>query len=246
MTTSHVKKSNALERVLVQGTKLETALGARIHASEVKAAGAKLDGSELSGDEIKKLNNLCTSFRVQQNHINADSAPSTALMAPQRDRVVYSTQLINASTPSADTLARNYFEWIQRFFLGFVATKVDANESGTLTSFKIGLGLFGFLLFTLVHGVDDSIALPINDTNSHDVRSFNLSGGVLARPTRNPQSKILSAGRLTFTKHDEDNSSVSLYRFQPSLPWWFYKVTQAKAHAWVMDIFRKQLEETNS
>ncbi|MCT8137928.1 hypothetical protein H1D32_09275 [Anaerobacillus sp. CMMVII] len=61
-----------------------------------------------------------------------------------------------------------------------------------------------------------------------------VTGGLLATPKQK--------GTFTFMKRNKC-SIIALEHFQPRLPWWFYRATQAPIHELVMIYFLKHLSK---
>ena len=73
----------------------------------------------------------------------------------------------------------------------------------------------------------------LDDAENREV--FRVVGGMLAKETER--------GRLEFrTMLDGRTLLVGVHEFEPRLPWWIYRVTQAWFHRWVMYRFARHLE----
>jgi uncharacterized protein YbjT (DUF2867 family) len=126
-------------------------------------------------------------------------------------------------TYTMEWAAREYFSWIGRASLGVI--QVSGDEAQGTTRFR----LFGkgpiLLEFTAVRErlKDDRCVLEI-------------SGGML--------SKTQPHARLEFRRTlDSDTMLVAIHDFEPRLPWWLYRITQANAHLLVMHRFRRHLKQ---
>jgi uncharacterized protein YbjT (DUF2867 family) len=62
---------------------------------------------------------------------------------------------------------------------------------------------------------------------------FRVSGGVLARP---------AGGKLEFRAVGRSQIMAVVSNFEPALPWWIYRWTQATAHLWIMKNFGRHLQ----
>jgi uncharacterized protein YbjT (DUF2867 family) len=82
------------------------------------------------------------------------------------------------------------------------------------------------------------LRLELSERSSEDRRLFYIRGGLLARPNER--------GRLEFRESYESNRMiVALHDFEPALPWWLYRFTQAPLHAWIMRRFDRYLQSYN-
>jgi uncharacterized protein YbjT (DUF2867 family) len=99
------------------------------------------------------------------------------------------------------------------------------------------------LLLHVVKGEDDSVEFrlrllgitllrlsPVAGRSSADRFLYQVSGGMLARPGQKGTfelRQVMGNGTLLTIVRD----------FEPRLPWWIYRATQAVAHAWIMHAF---------
>ena len=64
-----------------------------------------------------------------------------------------------------------------------------------------------------------------------------VTGGILARDT--------VRGRLEFRQVLDGSTLIAaIHEFEPALPWWIYRFTQAPFHRWVMNRFARHLSKT--
>ncbi|WP_039870677.1 NAD(P)H-binding protein [Halobacillus sp. BAB-2008] len=125
---------------------------------------------------------------------------------------------------SADWIAKYYVRWLERVLNPWVKTTVfDASHC------RIGVIFNRTPLLELTYAADRS---------TRDRALYYISGGVLADVDKNER------GRLEFRKIPGKNEAiVAIHDYMPSIPWFFYKYTQAKAHLLVMHCFRRHLEK---
>lgn len=125
---------------------------------------------------------------------------------------------------NAEWVAERYFPWLGALMSLFVATARDAEGSWT-----VRLRLARLLL----------LRLEFKPTHSTpDRRMYFITGGALARMlggrTARLEFRDLLGGRFTlFAIHD----------FNPALPWFFYRYTQAVIHGLVMKGFQGHMEQ---
>ncbi|MCX6117875.1 MAG: NAD-dependent epimerase/dehydratase family protein [Proteobacteria bacterium] len=121
-----------------------------------------------------------------------------------------------------------YGAWVVRFL--FPIVKVESYDSGDF-DFSIKLLLFfGPKIHLLKLRYDVGRSSPTRHL-------YYIRGGLLV------SNNAPESGRLEFRKiPDSDQIMAAIFNFQPSLPWWIYKFTQAKAHLWVMKNFGRYLK----
>jgi nucleoside-diphosphate-sugar epimerase len=125
---------------------------------------------------------------------------------------------------NAEWVAERYFPWLGTLMGFFVATQRDADGSWTVRQKPGGLRL---------------LRLDFKPTHSTpDRRMYFITGGALARVlggrTARLEFRDLLGGRFTlFAIHD----------FNPALPWFFYRLTQAVVHGLVMKGFQGYMEQ---
>lgn len=115
--------------------------------------------------------------------------------------------------------AAEYARWLPRAFRGLLRVTTDAQ--GTCT-FRLPLLKAPLLVLT-----------PAPDAEP-DRQLFFVTGGVLARPGERGRFELRQAldGRTLLT---------AIHDYSPRLPWYLYRWTQARVHAWVMGAFRRHL-----
>ena len=125
---------------------------------------------------------------------------------------------------NAEWVAERYFPWMGALMKPFVATERGADGSWTVRQKLTRLSLLR-LEFKPTH-------------SSPDRRMYFITGGVLAGAlggrTARLEFRDLLHGRFTlFAIHD----------FNPALPWYFYRFTQAVIHGLVMKGFQGYMEQ---
>ena len=125
---------------------------------------------------------------------------------------------------NAEWVAERYFPWMGTLMKPFVATERGADGSWTVRQKLTRLPLLR-LEFKPTH-------------SSPDRRMYFITGGVLAGAlggrTARLEFRDLLHGRFTlFAIHD----------FNPALPWYFYRFTQAVIHGLVMKGFQGHMEQ---
>ena len=125
---------------------------------------------------------------------------------------------------NAEWVADRYFPWLGTLMGFFVATERDAEGSWTVLQKLSGLRLLR-LEFQPAH-------------SSPDRRMYFITGGALARVlggrTARLEFRDLLAGRFTL---------VAIHDYNPALPWFFYRVTQAVIHGLIMKGFQGYMEQ---
>ena len=125
---------------------------------------------------------------------------------------------------NAEWVAERYFPWLGALMKLFVATERDPDGSWTVRMRLTQLRL---------------LRLDFKPTHSTpDRRMYFITGGALARMlggrTARLEFRDLPGGRFTlFAIHD----------FNPALPWFFYRYTQAAIHGLVMKGFQGYMEQ---
>lgn len=125
---------------------------------------------------------------------------------------------------NAEWLADHYFAWLGTLMGAFIRTERDEDGSWTVRQRPGGATL---------------LALTFKPTHSSpDRRMFFITGGILARflggRTARLEFRDLLGGRY---------SMVAIHDFDPSLPWYFYRFTQAVIHGLVMKGFQGHMEQ---
>ncbi|MBS4026927.1 MAG: NAD-dependent epimerase/dehydratase family protein [Clostridia bacterium] len=125
----------------------------------------------------------------------------------------------------ADWVARHYAEWLPKFFGTLIKVKVD--EQGNCSFY------FGLLPKPLLELTFSS------ERSSKDRPLYYITGGLLAQPF-NKEFR----GRLEFRQVLEGKYVLAaIHDFIPALPWFFYNLTQAPIHLWVMKSYGRHLKK---
>lgn len=126
-------------------------------------------------------------------------------------------RLPNPHTHSATYVARVYQRWLPIFF----RTLISVTSEGDVSTFS-------FLSVPLLQ------LQFIPDRSDDDRQLFYINGGRLVRRK--------DYGWLEFRRVLGGGYVISaIHEFVPALPWYLYVLTQARAHAWVMDRFGRYL-----
>ncbi|HBS04348.1 MAG TPA: hypothetical protein DEA96_05250 [Leptospiraceae bacterium] len=120
-------------------------------------------------------------------------------------------------------LAELYPIWIQGKLKPFLKIRRDP-DSGIVGFYGLGLKL---------------LELTLSEERSDPTRQlYYVTGGLLAAKN--------SKGRLEFRTLPQLNCALSaVHAFEPALPWYIYKFTQAPVHLWVMNAFARFLAAYN-
>jgi uncharacterized protein YbjT (DUF2867 family) len=119
-------------------------------------------------------------------------------------------------------VAREYARWLPSFFRRVLRVTVDEHLN---LAFRV-TGLKPPLL-------ELSYA---SDRSSADRPLYYITGGLLARLGNTPDGR--APARLEFRESPDRRSVLAaIFNYSPSLPWWFYRVTQAPIHLLVMKLF---------
>ncbi|TNE47607.1 MAG: NAD-dependent epimerase/dehydratase family protein [Deltaproteobacteria bacterium] len=121
-------------------------------------------------------------------------------------------------------VAQEYMRWLPKLLPWFL--RVDVDSEGVCT-FRVR-----WLPIKL-------LVLAFSPERSRSDRQlFYIRGGVLAKHARR--------GRLEFREVLEGRYILAaIHEFQPRLPWYVYRFTQAQIHLWVMHRFDRRLERIN-
>ncbi len=123
-----------------------------------------------------------------------------------------SIQIINKAAPPLK-IANIYFHWLHQ------ASKKFIIVSGNKNKYELSVCFFKKpLLILTLQKEDDHKAI------------YSISGGLLSNPQQ--------AGTFSCFRYKE-TSIIALEHFQPRLPWWIYRATQAPIHEFVMIYFQK-------
>jgi hypothetical protein len=125
---------------------------------------------------------------------------------------------------TAEWVAERYFPWLGTLLGFFVATERDSEGSWTVRQ-KLSTRILLHLEFK-------------PEYSSPERRMYFITGGALAR--------VLGgrSARLEFRDLLNDRFTlVAIHDFNPALPWFFYRFTQAVIHRLVMTGFQGYMEQ---
>lgn len=145
----------------------------------------------------------------------------TRRQRPARSTVTSLQRMRLPQGRDATWAARHYPSWLGSLLRRFL--RVDVEEGGRLR-FRSRLG--GLALLVLEH---------VPGSSATDRVLYRVTGGLLARPGQ--------SGTLEFREVKGDGTVLILVRdFEPRLPWWIYRWTQAVAHGFIMRKFGRALK----
>ncbi|MDW7673756.1 MAG: NAD-dependent epimerase/dehydratase family protein [Bacillota bacterium] len=123
----------------------------------------------------------------------------------------------------ADWAARYYADWLPKFFGSLIKVKVDE---------------FGNISFYLRFMAKPLLELTFSsERSSKDRPLYYITGGLLAKPFNKNRR-----GRLEFRQVLKGKYVLAaIHDFVPALPWFFYSLTQAPIHLWVMNSYGRHL-----
>ncbi len=138
----------------------------------------------------------------------------------RRARTVRSVQRLKLPVgASAGYVAQEYVDWLPKFLSPLL--KVEVKDG--VINFK--LPVLGLSLLQLDYS---------NERSVDDRQLFYIVGGRLAANS--------DKDRVEFREtYDKKNILVAVHDFEPALPWYVYKYTQAILHAWIMKKFGQHL-----
>ncbi|TDM14579.1 NAD(P)H-binding protein [Macrococcus bovicus] len=134
------------------------------------------------------------------------------------------------SSWSIDQTANYYMNWLSRIGMSFINTAIDGD------TLSISLPIFK----------DPILILQKNKDYSDDDRVlFMIKGGKFSKAVKEGEER---RARLEFRRIlDTNECIIAIHEYEPTLPWFIYKLTQARIHLIVMTLFgweTKILEKT--
>ena len=164
-----------------------------------------------------------------------DAAPRSSLVpqhlrAQRHDPTVTSVQRLPLPAGhSLSWIVSEYARWVPRMMPPII--HVDATEDGSLS--------FCFRPFGLRRLTVSLLELSYSRERSSLTRQlYYLTGGALLR--KKPGT---AKGRLEFRCiPGKAEVMAAVLDFRPRLPWWLYKLSQAKVHLWIMRFFGRHLQ----
>ena len=163
---------------------------------------------------------LTHSLNEAISHLPASNQITNQLKIIDQKREVRSVQRLPLpKNKNAEWVSQEYFSWLPRFFRPLIQVK-QTNQ----------ILIFRFFFLPL-------LKLKKSEERSTPERQLlYIVGGLLAEPNQK--------GRLEFRAVMHDQYILSaIHDFKPSLPWFIYKITQAKIHLWVMNAFARHLRK---
>lgn len=125
---------------------------------------------------------------------------------------------------SADWVGRYYSIWLENFLNPWVKTTTD-----DALNCKIGFLNKDFLLLELSYS---------SERSTTDRALYYITDGFLTDDTQNER------GRMEFRKIPGQNEVIiAIHDYTPSLPWFIYQFTQANAHLFVMQAFKRHIKK---
>ena len=153
-------------------------------------------------------------------------APRAFQPAPKKKqaaRVLSVQRMILPGGANAEWAAQEYGEWLPRMMGGLMPIHVVNEEP--MVRFHLFKG--GPVLLRLER---------LREVGARDRQVYRVRGGLLAKSD--------TWGRLEFRQLlDERTLIVAVHDFEPRLPWWIYRSTQAVFHAWIMRRFTRYLRK---
>lgn len=172
------------------------------------------------GDEIKWKNSSEALDEALTQKAKQTRASAFHYTSSDKDKEVRSLQRFVLENPqTAKSVADRYFQWLPRFYWPIIRVGVDKGR----IDFKVP-----FLkkpLLILHHS-------PARSSMNRQL--YYIRGGLLALGT--------GRGRLEFRSILGGKAVIAaIHEFKPRLPWYIYKFTQALAHLFTMNAFRRHL-----
>lgn len=126
--------------------------------------------------------------------------------------------------PGRDAIwvAKEYARWLPTLFKFVLRVTVDTDLD---------------LVFRLTGLTRPLLELSYSrDRSSADRPLYYITGGLLARDSEPSDGR--APARLEFRESPDRRSVLAaIFNYRPSLPWWFYRLTQAPMHLFVMKMF---------
>lgn len=126
---------------------------------------------------------------------------------------------------SAGQVAREYGIWLSRRYRGLLLVNTDAD------------GVVRFCILSRRFVLLELTPSPYSEQTRRC--AFYITGGLLSR-------EVEPLGRLEFRSFAERKCLIaSIHGFAPTLPWWLYANTQARAHLYIMRAFGRHLSRVS-
>jgi hypothetical protein len=127
-------------------------------------------------------------------------------------------------TRDAAWIARQYMEWLPRFFSKLIRVVPSKTRNDTI-EFRLSFLPWPLLVLEFVQGTSDA-----------NRQKFHIVGGFLSRTQNTGWLEFRQVSRKRFTL-------AAIHEFIPALPWLIYRMTQAPLHQFVMHAFGRYLIE---
>jgi len=162
--------------------------------------------------EIESI--LPQAIREAKNTTEKPRAFRAPAATPSSPKVLSIQRLAIGPGRDAKWAADLYLEWLPTAMKGLNPIAIDLDGDSVL--FRVG--------------TKGPVLLSFIREHQTDFETFRVTGGWLAKPNQN--------GRLEFRTALESNILLTgVYDFEPRLPWWIYRFTQALFHLWIMHRF---------
>ncbi len=162
---------------------------------------------------------LAAAIAEDRTHVANPFAAGAKARPPPRSTVLSIQRMLVPTGRNAAWLAARYVRWCTRT-LGWLLGVVHEDD--------------GTLRFRLrVVGVDLLVLRPMHERCGPDRSVYCIAGGWLAEPGQ--------SGTFEFRICSHGIALAIVREFEPHLPWWIYRATQAIAHAYVMWAFARSI-----
>jgi nucleoside-diphosphate-sugar epimerase len=168
----------------------------------------------------KDFQSIDESILWSWNEKNSVQLPISRKTPIEPNRLVRSVQRLPVPEGwTMNEVALEYMNWLDNFFKAFL--KIERNGD--------------LLHFCSIFIRKPLLTLEFSRDRTFETRElFYIVGGVLARPRAD--------ARLEFRESPEKDFFIAaIHNYNPSLPWYVYRYTQALVHAFVMKKFGKHL-----
>lgn len=138
---------------------------------------------------------------------------------PEKSKVQSVQRLPSPKGWNMEKIANEYMKWLPLFMKPFLRVQKE-----------------GFQISMKVRGIPRALlVLKLSEERTFETRRlFYIVGGLLARNSKKARMEFRESPDHTFF-------IAAIHDFEPRLPWYIYKFTQAPLHAWVMKQFGKHL-----
>ena len=176
---------------------------------------------ELPGLNASPLRSVLESAIEASQQVKVSPRAFGSPPADSQEHTVRSVQRMTLPVGmDAEWATTEYLKWLPVGLRGLVRVQRTDNDD---------------IHFTLFHKGPTLLTLSLRTHRNESSRNvLRVTGGLLAKDTHR--------GRLEFRQVlDETTLIAGIHEFEPSLPWWLYRVSQAQFHRYVMARFRAHL-----